>query len=257
MLSHPWKADTDPLTVSVPAAVCRPRVRVRVWPAATVTFAPVVTLVSAAGPATSTVVPPNRVAPLTAAELVSTNLPVPALDRNPPLTVAPSRVRVVPAGASRVPPLRVNVRAVVEVVVYRRVPAGFTVTGPVPSTASDGTSTRPASTTSPPMAFAVLLSLKLPGPVLVRVVTAADRPVQVRVVAGSVTDTVPPPAARVSGLNETAFGPVYARVPPSSVRSPPTAAMLASWRVAGPTVSAARLLVLVGAKVPPPVSRNP
>ncbi len=110
-------AATAPFTFREPAAVCRPRLRVKVWPAAIVTAAPVVTLVNAAGPETATVVPLNRVTPLNAAPPVRLNAPVLLLTANPPLTASPLSPSVIPPGTSRVPPLRVNVRvAVVEAV---------------------------------------------------------------------------------------------------------------------------------------------
>src|SRR5205823_5268387 len=86
------EALTVPLMVMRPLAVLVPPLRVRAWPAALVSWPLLVKFVTAAGPVWLTVVLVAVLAPLRAVPPASTNVPPPR--KNPPLTVAPSRVNV-------------------------------------------------------------------------------------------------------------------------------------------------------------------
>src|SRR5213076_3154072 len=109
------------VTAPLPWLVNRSNVAGLADPAATVSPPPLVKLTNDPGPVTDMTALPAVVAPLRAVPPVTVNVPVPR--RNPPLTAAPLSVSVTPAGACSEPPVRLNVRAVVAVAVYRSVPA--------------------------------------------------------------------------------------------------------------------------------------
>ena len=85
---------------------------------------------------------------------------------------------------------------------------------------------------------------------------------QVRVVAGLVTEMVPPRVPRLSGLNELPVGAGVledAAVECQVARAGSKCRRVTDWRsvVAFSTASVAVLLVLVTNRVPPPVTVNP